>query len=118
MVAVPFGVLVCVSGFSVYFCLQASIIVWCDQNVQEWYGTIILMFSVVNLMWLPREFIWWKNSSFYDVSRMTKVSSTYLFHRLGGYGADSRACFSKCSIKMLATMGLKGLPIVAPSICW
>ena len=41
MVAVPFEVLVSVSGLSIYFCLQASIIVWCDQSVQKWYGPII-----------------------------------------------------------------------------
>ena len=41
MVAVPFEVLVCVSGLPIYFCLQASIILWFDQCVQEWYGPII-----------------------------------------------------------------------------
>ena len=44
---------------------------------------------------------------------MTKVSSTYLFHRLGGCGAVSRASFSKFSMKMSATMGpLLPLPFV------
>ena len=73
--------------------------------------------SAVNFMLVSNEFIWWKNSSLYLASRMTKVSSTNLFHRLGECGAVSRASFSNCSIKMLATMGLSGLPIAAPSIC-
>ena len=41
MVVVPFEVLVSVSWFSEYFCLQASFIIWCYQCVQEWYGPII-----------------------------------------------------------------------------
>ena len=40
------------------------------------------------------------------------------FPQTWGGGAVSRASFSNCSIKMLATMGLSGLPIAAPSICW
>ena len=74
--------------------------------------------SAVNFMLVFNEFRWWKNSSFYFSSRMTKVSSTNLFQRLGGCGAVSRASFSNCSINMLATMGFSGLPIAAPSICW
>ena len=71
-----------------------------------------LVFSTVNLMWLSREFKWWKNSSLYDVSRMTKVSSTNLFHRLGGCGADSRACSSKCSIRCWLLWGFRGCPLL------
>ena len=44
-----------------------------------------------------------------------KVSSTNLFQRLGGCGAVSRALVSKCSMYILATMGLSGDPIAAPS---
>ena len=43
-----------------------------------------LVVSAVNLMFGSSEFMWWKNSSLCCSSRMTKVSSTYLFHRLGG----------------------------------
>ena len=39
--------------------------------------------SAVNFMLSPNELICWKNSSLYCSSRMTKVSSTNLFHRLG-----------------------------------
>ena len=38
------------------------------------------------------------------------------FSQTWGCGAVSRASFSKFSMKMLATMGLSGLPIAAPSI--
>ena len=41
-----------------------------------------LVVSAVNLMFGSSEFIWWKNSSLCCSSWMTKVSSTYLFHRL------------------------------------
>ena len=74
-----------------------------------------LVFSAVNWIFSPIPFICWKNSSLYVVSRMTKVSSTNLFQRLGVCGAVSRALVSKCSIYTLATMGLSGDPIAAPS---
>ena len=53
-----------------------------------------LVVSAVNLMLGSIEFKCWKNSSLYCSSCMTKVSSTYLFHRLGGCGAVSKASFS------------------------
>ena len=40
------------------------------------------------------------------------------FHRLGGCGAVSKASFSTLSMKILAIIGLSGLAIAAPSICW
>ena len=76
-----------------------------------------LVFSAVNWIFSSIPFKCWKNSSLYAVSRMTKVSSTNLFQRLGGCGAVSRALVSKCSIYILATMGLSGDPIAAPSTC-
>ena len=48
---------------------------------------------------------------------MTKVSSTYLFHNLGGFTADVMALCSKDSIYKLATMGLTGDPMAAPLVC-
>ena len=50
-----------------------------------------LVFSAVNCIFSSIPFICWKNSSLCVVSRMTKVSSTNLFQRLGGCGAVSRA---------------------------
>ena len=77
-----------------------------------------LVVSAVNLMFGSIEFIWWKNSSLCCSSWMTNVSSTYLFHRLGGCGAVSKASFSNFSMQILATMGLSGLTMAASSICW
>ena len=76
-----------------------------------------LVFSTVNCIFCSMPFICWKNSSLYVVSRMTNVSSTYLFQRVGGCGAVSRALVSKCSMYILAIMGLSGDPIAAPSVC-
>ena len=69
-----------------------------------------LVFSAVNWIFSSILFKCWKNSSLCAVFWMTKVSSTYLFQRLGGCGAVSRALVSKCSIYMFATMGLSGEP--------
>ena len=48
---------------------------------------------------------------------MTKVSSTYLCQNLGGWGAVLRDFCSKYSMYRLATMGLTGEPMAAPSTC-
>ena len=40
MVAVPLEILICVSGLSVYFSLQASITLGCNQSVQKGYRPI------------------------------------------------------------------------------
>ena len=40
MVAVPLEVLICVSGLSVNFGLQASITFGYNQCVQKWYGPV------------------------------------------------------------------------------
>ena len=63
------------------------------------------------------ELIYSRNPSFCDDCKMVNVSSTYLFHKTGGCGADLIASTSKLSMYMLATMGLKGDPIAAPSTC-
>ena len=76
-----------------------------------------LVFSAVNWIFSSILFKCWKNSSLCAVFWMTKVSSTYLFQRLGGCGAVSRALVSKCSIYMFATMRLSGDPMAAPSTC-
>ena len=76
-----------------------------------------LVVSAVNFIFSSIELMWLKNSSLCCASKMTKVSSTNLFHRLEGCGADSRASISNFSIKMWATMGLSGDCIAAPSTC-
>ena len=48
---------------------------------------------------------------------MTKVSSTNLSQREGGWGKDWRAFTSNSSMKMLAMSGLMGDPIAAPCTC-
>ena len=53
-------------------------------------------------------------NSFCDCCRMTKVSSTYIFHSLGGFTADVRTLCSKDSIYKFSTKGLTGDPIAAP----
>ena len=45
---------------------------------------------------------------------MTKVSSSYLFHNLGGFTTHVRVLCSKDSIYKFATIGLTGDPIAAP----
>ena len=47
----------------------------------------------------------------------TKVSSTNLYHRVGGLGAVLRALVSNSSMYMLAMMGLRGDPIATRSNC-
>ena len=47
---------------------------------------------------------------------IVNVSSTNLFHGTGGEGDVVMAWTSRSSINKLATMGLKGEPIAAPSV--
>ena len=75
-----------------------------------------LVVSAVNFISSSMELMWLKNTPLCSVSKMTKVSSTNLFHRLGGCGAISRAFVSKF-MKILATMGMSGDPIATPSTC-
>ena len=74
-----------------------------------------LVVSAVNFIFSSMSLMWLKNSSLCSVSKMTKVLSTNLFHKCGVCGAVSRAFVSKFSMKILATMGLSGDPIAAPS---
>ena len=74
--------------------------------------------SQVNWMCWSTELMWSRKASLCDDSKMVKVSSTYLFQKQGGCGAVLIAFCSKSSIKMLATIGLIGEPIAAPSSCW
>ena len=57
-----------------------------------------LVSFVVNWMRGSKLLICYRNFSLYDVSITTKVSSTYLFHNLGGCSAVLMALISKSSI--------------------
>ena len=48
---------------------------------------------------------------------VVNVSSTNLFHRVGGVVDVLMACFSNSSINKVATSGLIGEPIAAPPVC-
>ena len=52
-----------------------------------------LVSSVLNMMEGSTELMCCKNSSYYDCRSMTKVSSIYFFHNLGGISADVMALF-------------------------
>ena len=54
--------------------------------------------SPVNWMFLSTEFRCCKNSSLWHFFMMTKVSSTNLLHNKGGFGDDSMALISNCSM--------------------
>ena len=54
--------------------------------------------SVVNWMLLSTELMWVRNSSLWAFFKMTKVSSTNLFHNKGGVGDDCNAMISNFSI--------------------
>ena len=69
--------------------------------------------SVVNWMTGSMLLMCSRNSSFLAESMITQVSSTYLFHILGGYCAVLMASVSKSSIKRLAARELIGNPIAA-----
>ena len=58
----------------------------------------VLASSVVNWMFGSRLLIRSKNSSFLDDSMTTKVSSTNIFHILGGCTAELMALVSKSSM--------------------
>ena len=64
-----------------------------------------LVVSAVNFMFSSNELMLWKNSSLYCASRIRKVSSTNLFHRLGGCGAVSQASFSKILYRKVCHYG-------------
>ena len=82
--------------------------------------------GIASFSWLPLTmnfihgsilFIWSRKSCLWACCWMTQVSSTNLYHNLGGWEADLRASPSKCSMYRLATIGLTGDPIAAPSTC-
>ena len=76
-----------------------------------------LLSSTVNLMAGSTLFMCWRKPCLLASLWMTKVSSTCLHQNLGGWGAVLRAFCSKYSMYKLATMGLTGEPMAAPSTC-
>ena len=64
--------------------------------------------SIVNLMCGLTELRCEWNSSTCSLFIHTWLSSTYLNHHLGGFGADERAFSSTCSMTRLAKMALTG----------
>ena len=76
-----------------------------------------LVSSVVNMMEGSIELMSCKNSPLWDCYCMAKVSSTYLFHILGGFTADGMALCSNDSIYKLATMRVTGDPMAAHLVC-
>ena len=73
--------------------------------------------SMVNLMLVLIELRCAWNSSVCSLFMHTWLSSTYLIHHLGEFGADNRAFSSTYSMTRLAKMALTGDPIGQPKIC-
>ena len=73
--------------------------------------------STVNWMWGFWLLIWCSNSWLCSALVMTKVSSTNLSHKDGGWGQMLKAFSSNSSINRLTIRGLMGDPIAAPWTC-
>ena len=84
MVAVPLQVLIGVSGFLYMEVDRLPSSFTVTRVSKKGSDPSALVFSAVNWIFSSIPFKCWKNSSLYAVFRMTKVSSTYLFKRLGG----------------------------------
>ena len=103
--------------FSKDSCLNWSIWLWHTRESRNGIDPSGLESSVVNWILGSILLMCWKNSSLLAELKMTQVSSTYLFHILGGLLGVWMAFTSKSSMKRLATMGLMGDPIAASSSC-
>ena len=73
-----------------------------------------LVSSQVNCIFGLMEFRCSRKLSLLFFLMIVKVSSTNLFHRIGGVVEVLMACFSNSSINRFATSGLIGEPIEAP----
>ena len=76
-----------------------------------------LVSSQVNLMLGCMELRCSRKLSLLFFLMMVNVSSTYLFHKVGGVGDVLMAWVSNSSMYKLAINGLIGDPIAAPSVC-
>ena len=74
-------------------------------------------FSIVNWMEFSILFRCVKNSDNFDLFMITKVSSTYLFHKRGGAVKVSRARVSMPSMSKFATTDETGKLIAVPKTC-
>ena len=94
-------------GFPVYSYGQRTISLWFNNSVQEGDGPILLVvlyckpYGRVNTVYVLKEAL------FVD----------FIVDDKGGWGAVLRAFCSKYSMYRLATMGLTGEPMAAPSTC-
>ena len=117
MVAIPVKILVCVSLFSVDrgVCLPfTSGVMSISKKAMD---PSSLESSHVKWMLSSIELRCCKKVCLCALWMMMKVSSTNLFQRVGGVGAVDSALISRSSMKKLATIGLMGDPIAAPSTC-
>ena len=72
--------------------------------------------SLVNCMCGLIELRWAWNSCTYSFGRQTWLSSTYLYHHLGGWAAVEIALSSTNSITRLAMVALRGEPMAQPNV--
>ena len=104
-------------GFPVYSYGQRTINLWFNNSVQEGDGAILLVvlyckpYGRVNTVYVLQETL------FIDFLVDDKGVIHIPAPELGGLGAVLRAFCSKYSMYKLATMGLTGEPMAAPSTC-
>ena len=80
-------------------------------------GLSSLLSSIVNLMARSTLLMCWRKFCLISSLWTIQVSSTYLSHVVGGWVAIHRAFCLKYFMYRLATRGLTGDPIAAPSTC-
>ena len=104
-------------GFPVYSDGQRTISLWFDNSVQEGDGTILLVVLYckpngrVNTVYVLEEALF--IGFLVDDKGVVHIPAP----ELRGVGAVLRAFCSKYSMYKLATMGLTGEPMAAPSTC-
>ena len=116
MVTIPLQVLVCVCGFPVNSDRKCAISLRFDNGVQERDGATLLvlhckLYSRVNTVDVLKEAL------FFDFLVDDKGVIYKPAPEPGGFGAVLRAFCSKYSMYRLATIGLTGEPMAAPSTC-
>ena len=99
VMSVPLQVQICVCMSFLYTVVMRDL-PGCDITKVARNGMDLsaLVSSIVNWMCGYKLLMSSRNFSLYDVSMITKVSSTYLFNNLGGYSAVLTALISKSSI--------------------
>ena len=104
-------------GFPVYSNRQRTISLWSNNSVQEGDGPILLVvlyckpYDRVNTVYVLKEALF--VSFLVDDKGIIYIPAP----ELRGWGAVLRAFCSKYSMYKLATMGLTGEPMAAPSTC-